>query len=142
MKVNHKKWYNDATLEKAARLIREAELTVAGICKELHTSVSTLIRNMNRYFNAIDGEGETNWRKIYKTKYSINKQKKKRTRIVWECAMCGGERKTGADQCSKCGSYCIKRRELPDKLTSAELRSANMIGRRRKTNEKLSLSKM
>lgn len=132
MKINHKKYYDDTKLEKAAGLIRKAELTIVEICKELHTSVSTLVRNMNRYFNTIDGEGETDWRKIYKTKYSINKQKKKRIRIVWECAMCGGESKIEVKQCSRCGSYCINRRELIDKLTSTELRSANMQGRRKK----------
>jgi len=142
MRISYKKCYDDVTLAKAAELIKKAEFTIAEICKELHTSVPTLVRNMNRYFSIIDGEGETDWRKIYKTKYSINKQKKKRTRIVWECAMCGGESKTEVDQCSRCGSYCINRRELIDKLTSTELRAANMIGRRKKTNEKLSLSKM
>lgn len=132
MRINGKKYYDDATLEKAAGLIRKAELTVAEICKELHTSLPTLVRNMNRYFSVIDGEGETNWRKIYKTKYSINRQKKKRTRIAWECAMCGNESKTEIHQCSKCGSYCIRKRELINKLTSIELRTANMIGRRQK----------
>ena len=133
MRINHKKYYDDARLEKAAGLIRKAELTIAEICKELHTSTPTLVRNMDHYLNIIDGEGETNWRKIYKTKYSINKRKKKRTRIVWECAACGGESKIEVDQCGRCGSYCISRRELRDKLTSTELRSANMQGRRKKT---------
>lgn len=131
MRINHKKYYDDATLEKAARLIRKAELTVAEICKELHTSVPTLTRNMNRYFSISEDESETDWRRIYKAKRSINKQKKKRTRVVWDCAMCGGESKTKVDQCSKCGSYCIKRRELINKLTTQELRTANMIGRRK-----------
>ena len=93
MRINHKKYYDDATLEKAAHLIRAAELTITEICKKLHTSIPTLIRNMNRYFNFIDVEDGIDWRKIYKTKHSINKQKKKRTRIVWECGMCGGESK-------------------------------------------------
>lgn len=132
MKINHKKYYDDAMLKKAARLIREARLTITGICKELHTSVLTLTRNMDRYFGIIDGEGETDWRKIYKVKYSINKRKKKRTRIVWECSACGGESETEINQCSRCGSYCINKRELRNKLTSGELRSANMIGRRKR----------
>lgn len=131
MRINHKKYYDDATFEKAAGLIKKAELTIAEICKELHTSVPTLVRNMNRYFSIIDGEGETDWRKIYKTKYSINKQKKKRVRIVWECAMCGGESETEVDQCQRCGSYCVSRKELQDEITSSELRSANMTGRRK-----------
>jgi len=132
MRVNNKKYYNDATLEKAVKLIREAKLTLAEICAELHTSVSILTRNMNHYFSIIDGEDEIDWRKIYKAKRSINKRKKKRTRIVWECAACGGESKTEIKQCQRCGSYCIRKRELRNKLTSAELRSANMIGRRKK----------
>lgn len=132
MRVNHKKYYDDAKLERAAHLIREAKLTIAEICKELHTSVPTLIRNMNRYFNISEDEGETDWRKIYKAKRSITKKKRKRTRIVWECAACGGESKTEVEQCSRCGSYCINKRELRNKLTSGELRSANMIGRRKR----------
>lgn len=132
MKINRKEYYDDATLEKAVKLIREAELTIAEICKELHTSVPILTRNMNRYFSIIDGEGETDWRKIYKTKYSINRQKRKRTRIVWECAMCSGESKIEIEQCQRCGSYCINKKELRNKLTTAELRSAKKIGHRRK----------
>jgi len=133
MRINHKKYYDDAMLEKAVRLIRKAELTIAEICKKLHTSVPTLTRNINRYFKISEDEGETDWRKIYKAKHSIIKKKRKRTRIVWECAACGGESKTEVDQCSRCGSYCIRKRELRDKLTSAELKSANMQGRRKKT---------
>lgn len=132
MKINHKKYYDDAMLEKAACLIRKAEFTIAEICKELHTSVPTLTRNMDRYFNISEDEGETDWRKIYKVKRSITKKKRKRTRIVWECAMCGGESKTEIKQCIRCGSYCINRRELRNKLTSGELRSANIQGRRKK----------
>lgn len=132
MRVNGKKYYDDATFEKAARLIREAKLTIAEICKELHTSIPTLTRNMNHYFSVIDGKDEINWRKVYKAKYSINKQKKKRTRIVWECAMCGGESEIEVVRCSRCGSYCVKRRELQDKITSTELKSVNMTGHRKK----------
>jgi len=130
MTIETKKIFNATTFEKAVKLIREAKFTIAEICKELHTSVPTLVRNMNCYFNIPEDESETDWRKIYKVKYSINKQKKKRTRIVWECVMCGGESKTEVDQCKRCGSYCINKRELREELTSTELRSANMTGHR------------
>jgi len=129
MKVKNKKFYDDAKLEKAACLIKEAKLTLLEICEELHTSLPVLTRNMDYYFNT-DADA-IDWKKMYKIKRSIDKRKKK-VRIVYECAICGGESKVKTEKCQKCGSYCVNRQELRNEVSSEELRSANMTGRRKK----------
>jgi len=127
-----KKYYDYATLIRAVRLIRETKLTLLEICKELHTSLPVLIRNMNWYFNIPEiGENAVDWKKMYATKRSIDKRKKN-VRIVYECAMCGGESEIKIKPCQKCGSYCVNRRELRNEISAEELRSANMTGQRNK----------
>lgn len=130
MKVNNKKIYDDVTFAKAVRLVEEGKLSLTEIVKELHTSFSTLTRNMDWYFriNKRDS-GETDWRKIHRTKRSIDK-KKKNVRIVFECQACSNESVMDVRPCVKCGSYCITKRELRNKVSSAELRSEKMTGQR------------
>lgn len=131
MNINGKKYFDDATFEKAAKLIRKGKLTLDEICEKLHTSRLVLKRNMDAYFHISTDEGETNWEKIYKARLKITKRKGN-TRIVYECQSCSYEQKAEIDRCPKCGSYIIRKREYRNKVSSGELKAAKMIGRKKK----------
>lgn len=138
MKVSDKKYFDDATLERAAKLIEKAELTLAEICKVLHTSLPTLKRNMDLYYNstvlqfdASEKDIENiNWIKSYKAKRKIAKRKRN-TRIVYECHSCSYESEIEIEQCPKCSSLCIRKRELRNEVSVGELRTIKMTGRRK-----------
>ena len=131
MKVDNKKYFDDATFERAAKLIERAELTLVQICKVLHTSLSTLKRNMDLFYNDdSDTEGETDWKKIHEAKRKIVKRKRD-IRIVYECKSCSYESKIKIEQCPKCFSLCIRKRELRNKVSTKELRTVKMTGRRK-----------
>ena len=132
MRVNKKIVYDDATFALAVKLIEEGRLTLSEIVKRLHTSSQVFIRNMNWYFcikKRRGQKGETDWRKIHRTKLRISK-KKRDVRIVFECQACSNESVMAARPCPKCGSYCIRKQELRNKISSAEIRSEKMAGRR------------
>lgn len=137
MNVNGKKYFDDVTFEEAARLIKEAKLTPIEICKKLHTTLPTLKSNMDTYFNStalrfdVSEREKVDWLQSYKAKLKITKRKKN-TRIVYECQSCSSESKVKIDQCSKCGSLCVRKRELRNKVSPGELRAIKMIGRRKK----------
>lgn len=133
----HRKTFDDATLVDAICLIEEGNLTITEICLKLHTTFPTLKRSVDLYLKSIaadeDGKDgiEIDWVKAHKIKRSIDKRKKN-TRIVYECQLCSNESTIEVSSCSKCGSGCMIRKELRNKISSSELKAIKMTGRRKK----------